>query len=209
MSLRSVLFGLYYIQYGFLVYTSFLASANLQLQHFPSKDVLKALFMSNIRVIIHSCLKKNVPKLQSPASRTEKVSDSTFTWFLISSLFGTEVWDSVDSLNISSAFFLNARSRSVTCEDDGVVTCHMTSWHADTESLWSVRQGRHSERGAARSSWSGRACTRLLFSCQDPAFVLTDSAKLKLSSASLCSSLLSPSKTLKSTRTSKASLKVL
>ena len=112
---------------------------------------------------MHSCLNKNDPKLQSPASRPEKVSNSTFTWFLISSLFGTEVWDSVDSLNISSAFFLNARSRSVTCEDDGVVTCHMTSWHADTESLRSVRQGRHSERGAARSSWSGRACTRLLF----------------------------------------------
>ena len=106
MSLRSVLFGLYYIQYGFLVYTSFLASANLQLQHFPSKDVLKALFMSNIRVIIHSCLNKNVPKLQSPASRTEKVSDSIFTWFLISSLFE---WKSP-----RSASFLIVRSRSVT-----------------------------------------------------------------------------------------------
>ena len=34
-SLRSVLFGLYYIQYCLLVYTSFLASAHLQLKHFP------------------------------------------------------------------------------------------------------------------------------------------------------------------------------
>ena len=53
-SLRSVLFGLYYIQYCLLVYTSFLASAHLQLKHFPLLFFWNAPFQycGKIRVII-------------------------------------------------------------------------------------------------------------------------------------------------------------